>query len=305
MYILVASLLNNIIREVLALAVDNGGSSAAAGIASIVTFLFVAVFIFGGLVFINALYYLRKRDKKLWIRITSLLIQSLGAILYFYGNNIVQIFTEYGSEVGCDKECFTRNKVASMIASGSALLFFIEFPICLRRINKLLDYEEKSTGWFSASGMIATYITIDALFNTVASATADIDDLCNATDISINVAFVVVCIVIGSGLMIVNSIHDATLLREAKNDSWIVHFSCIVLVICFPLFLLTDNQQPLDCAFGCDTFASNQTVHEIECNASGSSGVRLAFTTLILVTLTSLVIMLFSCRRNTKGEGII
>lgn len=256
MYILIANLINSVIGDIIDLAVYHGGSSKAAGIASVVTFVTVTVVIFGGLVFANILYLLRKKDEMLWIKISLLLIQSLGALLYFYGDNIVQIVAKYGDELGCGMTCLSYNKVAAMIASGSALLFFIEFPTCFHRIVKLLDYKEKNTGWFSASGMIGTYIKIDALYNTVVVAAADVDDFCNNIDISINTTFLLICILTGIGLMVVNSHYAATLLKksEHKQHSWIAYFVFIILALLFPLFLLTDNRQPLDCAFRCDTF---------------------------------------------------
>jgi hypothetical protein len=33
----------------------------------------------------------------------------------------------------------------------------------------------------------------------------------------------------------------------------------------FILYMLADNEQPMDCGFDCDTFAANQTINDLDC----------------------------------------
>ena len=105
-YILIANLINTILNEIIELAVQNGGDRKSAAIASVVVFVFVTVIIFGGLFIINLIYSLvrhRKKDKT--IEILLLVGQAIGALCYFYGDNVAQIFIEYGPELSCGPDC--------------------------------------------------------------------------------------------------------------------------------------------------------------------------------------------------------
>lgn len=289
------------------MSVQNGGNRQSAAIATVVMFVLVTVIIFGGLLIINMIYVLvtyTKKDKA--IKILLLVGQSIGALCYFYGDNVAQIFTDYGPELNCGQDCISNNNIAATISSGVALLLFIEFPSCMHRVTELIGIEENTTGWFSASGMIALFIKLDALFNTVVIATADIDDFCNTADVAINASFLLICVLTGSILMIINGIYAANLLKkDHKEYTWIVYLALGALLICLPLFLLIDNPQPLDCAFRCDSFSNNQTLQELECDQSSSSGVRLGFSLVILVVVSLLSFLLLGCKTNTKGEKVV
>ena len=147
--------------------------------------------------------------------------------------------------------------------------------------------------------MIALY----ALFNTVVIATADIDDFCNEVDIAINVSFLMICVLTGIVLMTVNCFY-ALKKSDHKQYAWISYLALAVLSICFPLFLLTNNPQPLDCAFRCDTFSKNKTLQKIECDQQSSSGIRLGLSTVILDVVGLLSLLLLGCKHNTKREGV-
>lgn len=153
----------------------------------------------------------------------------------------------------------------------------------------------------------ALFIKMDALFSTVVVATADPDDFCNKVDLTINISFLVICIVTGIALMIVNGVHTAHQLEKSDHEHhiWIVYLTLVLLSIYFPLFLLTDNSQPLDCAFECDSFAKNITLQESQCNQYSNSGLRLALTVVILAVVSSLSLFLLGCKNNTKGEGVV
>ena len=229
-YILIANLINTILNEipVIELAVQNGGDRKSAAIASVMVFVFVTVIIFGGLFIINLIYSLirhRKKDKT--IEILLLVGQAIGALCYFYGDNVAQIFIDYGPELSCGPDCISNNNIAATISSGFALLLFIEYPTCLHRIAKLHGLRETNTGWFSASGMIALFIKLDALFNTVVIATADIDDFCNEVAVAINVSFLVICVLTGIVLMAVNSVYAAHQLQtsDQKQYTWIAYLA--------------------------------------------------------------------------------
>ena len=308
MYILIANLINTILQEIIGLSVLNGGDRKSAAIATVVLFVLVAVIIFGGLFVVNLVYILVKyRKKNNTVKILLLIGQAVGALCYFYGNNIGNIFVDYGAELNCGQECIINNSIAATIASGVALLLFIEFPPCMHKIAKLHSLKDNTTGWFAASGMIALFIKLDALYNTVVIATADIDDFCNREDVAINTIFLIICIITGTVLIIINGVYSVDLLKksEHKHYTWVVYVALVLLLLCLPLFLLTDNAQPLDCAFNCDSFSKNQTLQIIECDQESSSGVRLSLSMVILAVVSSLSFLLLCCKHNTKGEGVV
>lgn len=117
--------------------------------------------------------------------------------------------------------CLTDAGIAGLIASGTVLLFYQEFPSCTHKISKLLNYRGKRTTWFSAAGMITTFIKMDALYNTVVCAAAQIDEFCDAEDIAINVSFLVIIIIVG---IIISDVHQLCLhLKRAESvrPTWI------------------------------------------------------------------------------------
>ena len=99
--------------------------------------------------------------------------------------------------------------------------------------------------------------------------------------------------------MIIYSVYSFDAIKKDKNVSFIVPMACILLVIIAPMYILADNLQPLDCAFGCDTFALNQTRNEIGCNRVGNSALRFAFTIITFIIVLTLSIIFFCFRKRT------
>ena len=59
------------------------------------------------------------------------------------------------------------------------------------------------------------------------------------------------------------------------------------------MYMLVDNDQPLGCAFDCDTFAANQTIYDMRCNVGANGGLRLGFTLMTLLIVVILGLVLF------------
>lgn len=243
----------------------------------------------------------------MWVKIVLLVVQTLGALLYFYGDNISFIFNHYSSVLGCGQQCINNNRIAAVICLGLALMFYHVFPSCLHKIAKHKNMDDVSTGWYSASNMMTTILKIDALF-TVVAIMAQTTDFCSTTDVTISVSFFVICIVVGVSVMVVYCTIAA---MELNSDSdtekwfWIPPVTFVALLLCFPMYVLADNLQPLDCAWGCDSFATdigNTTL--TRCNTVGNSALRLGFTLTTFLVVGSLSLVLFCCRHNTKNEGV-
>lgn len=228
-YILMADLLNSIIREIIIITVDNGGNKKSAAIAAVIAYIFVLLAVFGSAVVISFIYHCSKRDEHLRIRITSLLIQCSGALLYYFGDNINELLQPYAMEFGCGETCLLNSSIAGMIASGSVLVFYQEIPACMRKVKKLLKYKEKTTLWFATSEMITVFIKLDALYNTVVREAAQIDEFCDPKGIAINVAFIVIFVLVATALMTVNCLYVIKELKELRQRgfNWLVYFTYI------------------------------------------------------------------------------
>ena len=304
-FVLLADMLNSICREIVSLSAPDDSERRAAGIATVVLFVLVIVLFFGILSSINVIYLCCKyvnNKEALFFKMAFLLVEILGATLYFYGDNISFIFDQYGDALGCSQQCMENNRIAAVITLGLALMFYHLFPPCLHKVATLCELPEP-TPWYSASSMMTTILKVDALF-TIVVIMAQTTDFCSNVDLSISVAFLVISVVVGIILMIVYSAISYSS-NQDKEWRWIVPLACILLVVIFPMYILADNLQPLDCAFGCDTFAFNQTQNEISCNEVGNSALRLGFTVVAFITVAFLSSVFFCCRHNTKGEKVV
>lgn len=297
-------MLNTIFREIISLAGPDDTDQRSA-IATVVLFVLVVVLFFGVLSTINVIYLCCKSGDYYLAKIVVLLVEIFGSILYFYGDNIGYIFDRYGDVLGCGQVCVENNRIAAIILLGLALIFYQLFPVCIRKIAEFKNIEHTSHGWFSASYMMTTILKIDALF-TVVAIMAQTSDFCSRTDLSISVAFLIICVIVGISLMFVYcSISALELSNKSDTEDWywIAPFTFAILVIAFPLYVLADNLQPLDCAWGCDSFAGNQTLNDLNCNTTGNSAMRLGFTLFTFIAVGTLSLLLFCCRSNTKTEA--
>ena len=186
---------------------------------------------------------------------------------------------------GCGDACVENNRIAAVITLGLSLILFHITPGVLRKIAKLNDWKNPETGWKSALDMLVVIVKIDTVF-TVVAIMAQTDEFCSLKDVVLSFLFVVISFFAGLVAMIVYGAFSCYKLRKIKKIICItIAFAFFPLLFCFPMYLLADNQQPIDCAFGCDTFAANMTQNEIDCNMIGSAGLRLGFmgVTLLIV----------------------
>ncbi len=300
-------MLRTIISEIISLSTD-GGQGRTAAIATITTFVLIVILVFGTLVIIN-LVYICCKNKQVKTKTALLVAETIGALFYFYGDNISSIINQYGEELGCGSRCRENNRIAATICLGIALLFYQLIPPCLHKLEKVIEGSDSSSKkWYSASDMMVTIVKIDALY-TVVAVMAQTEDFCSPSDLSISVSFLLISFIAGIILLVVYCIIYSLTLSDDKNAEdyfWVPWVAFILLAICFPMYVLADNAQPLDCAFGCDTFATNQTINDISCKQVGNSALRLGFTLVTFIIMPLLSLVLFFCRKNTKvAEKVI
>lgn len=262
--ILLADILNSIVREGIAVKhVDQRN----AGIASMVTLtICLLFFLIASLIRVGILFCLDSLAK-----IFPALVQSLAAILYFYGDNINYIMQRYGDAIGCGDQCVTNNRIASVVALGVALLILQLVPSVLR---KIADWTDDESVWYSTLDMIAVILKIDILYTAVVTMTKT-DEFCGYIDETLSITFIIICTLVGIFAMVIHC--RFSMKKVADQYKIVIVGSCVALAFSFILFLLADNEQPIDCAFDCDTFAANQTVNAITCNKRGNDGLRLGF----------------------------
>ncbi len=298
--ILLADLLNTIIREIIIAA---NGDPETSALAAVIMFGIVAVLFFGFLVLCHFIYFCVYRHH--YTSFVETAIQLVGGLLYFYGDNMTYILRRYGPELGCDSECVTNNSIASSFALGTALIIFQVIPHILLKFRKIIKGKPikiKYPSWVSAIDMITIIIKMDALFSAVV-VMVESSEFCSRSDIGTSVSFIVVCTIVG---IFAQAIYWLYALRSNKDKSKVfivmVTIAFITMMFCFPMYVLADNHQPLDCAFGCDFSASNTTIDfNTNCDIVGNAILRFFFVTVTFILIAILSPIFFICqKRNAK-----
>ena len=300
-------MLNTLVQEIILLAKGSRGESA---IAAFTVFGVIAVVFFGSLAIVHFLYLCFLRGHRITF-ITST-IQTIGALFFFYGNNINDLVDNYGVDVGCGSVCTVNSRIISSFSLGIALIIFNIVPPVTKNVLKLLKLKRKPTSvvtkkipdWFAAIDMITMFVKINTLYSAIIGM-VQTTEYCSNTDIAASTTFLLVCIFIGIFSEVVYFLNAwATNKHNSKLYSTLVTFGLISMMICLPLYLLADNRQPLDCAFGCDTFSDtfNTTANAIACNNVVNESVRLGFTSVSLIFIATIPIVYFILNQKARDE---
>ena len=210
--------------------------------------------------------------------------QIFASLLYFYGNNIGYVLERYNEDIGCGEQCVYINRVAAISTLGLSLILFAVIPKALGKIRKMNEWEYRETRWSSALESILVIVGLDALFTLVVVAVMDQTyKFCETFTI---VGFIFVLVV-----MVFYSLH---LYRKRDNMKCMTVVEPFMLsVLCLPMYMLADNKQPLDCAFGCDTPTANMTEHEMDCNVTANAISRISLMLATVLFVVSLLCMLY------------
>ncbi len=302
-------MLNTLIQEIILLVNGNRRESA---IAAFSIFGIIAVFFFGSLVVAHFLYLCFLRGRRITFLTST--IQTIGALFFFYGNNINILVDNYGADLGCSTVCAVNSGIISSFALGIALIIFYVVPLVVKSLLKLLEFKRKLTSesivtvvnkvpdWFAAIDMITIFVKINTVYSAVV-VMVQTTEYCNSTDIATSTTFLLFCIFIGIFSEVVYFLTAMTTNKDNnKLYSILVTFGFISMMICLPLYLLADNRQPLDCAFGCDTFTFNTTANAATCNSVANEGVRLGFITVSLIFIATIPVVYFILNQNARDE---
>ena len=309
-YLLIYSTLNSLVQEAFNIAALNGDQTSA-------NYTWITLTVICGLflatVVCNCFYFcydhnnLGSNDYSYCYTPTSLVIQTIGGLLYLIGNNLSRIGNQlYQDYLQCDMACLTRLNIAGIVLVGVALLIFQVTPHLFHLIT-----EGKDTHWFTPMDSITTLVSLDALYSSVVMM-IDPQISCSEITRTVSWTFWVIC-VLGGWLYIAKMAYTAEVISAEKKCKEIVAvvFISIVGVFCYPPYLLLDNSLPFECEFGCSGFEGNKTVNchahnssMIEgspcCNELAKSGVRLFFAIAVLVLVTLSGVVLHCIHEQTR-----
>ena len=311
--LLLAENFYSIIREIIALASQNCERRKGAAVAEIILFSIISLFLvaFPVIYIFKEIYY--KKENK-WIHIVLILVQSFGALLFIYGDNINQLIGRYSKEL-CDNKCLERINTSARVTLGLSLTIFHALPYTSQKMFKIMNKsieEDEETVWLYALNITTTVVKIDSIYTVVT--TAITDEFCSDAHKHTGWIFFVIIFLCGSIMKIIDSLHPIKN-RENNKDGICIGITSFVSIICLFLYLLADNTQPIDCAFGCNfntltnysfecNTSSNMTEMEGSCNITGNSTLRLVFMIVTFGGFLSVVLISYFKPHQKKNNRI-
>ena len=289
--LLLLEILNTIIREIISLIAP---ASRSAAISTVVLFsIMLAVLFFGPMCYIiyHMISHCKEKEKEkeclhVTTRTTFILLEASAAVFYFFGDNFNYIAQNYREELNCGPGCINNVRIATGVLLGVALIIFNIAPPVLHTLVDIFkkkdetfkdeweeEEEEEQDVWYTTPRMVTSIVKIDTLY-TVITIMVQTDEFCGIVDLSISITFFIIVFFLGTTAIIIYAIYSCVTIEDGTHY---ITASCALLVIGLPLYMLADNQQPIDCAFGCDTFAANTTRNELECDLRGNNAMRLVF----------------------------
>ncbi len=298
MVVLLADMAISVLRESSAIVNGNTNTDASAAI-SIATYVIVVLIFCGfySFVAIISLVSLYKkldhvnRKKKIMFKSVIFVIQIIAAVFYLYGDNIFHIVRN-ARVLDCDDTCVSDNETFAFLCLGVALIIFNIAPPMFEKCYKLMineDYVEVKSPWVLAVGMIAVIARIDMLYSIVFEKAHLQLESCSVADVVSSWIFAVISVTFGTVAITVHCVY-ALRADGGKNPYLkpLAIFGLVTILLCFPLYILADNTQPLNHVFNCRNATDGDNTKYIE------NVVRLGCNMLTLIVIASITII-FSC----------
>lgn len=166
---------------------------------------------------------------------------TIGLTFYFYGDNIGYILDIYGPVLGCGTTCQEYSKLVALFCLGTALIFYQVFPPILKKCSD--EYGQVEYDKLPLIQSIVVIPKMDVVFTAVLLL-AKTNQACTNHDLIVNFGFFMICITIGWVIMISHYVYGFS------DHQRVFGLICIIVLIAmFPMYMLSDNQQPLDCIF--------------------------------------------------------
>lgn len=279
--IFMADMVNTLAREVIHLLGADGSKPAA--LATLITFaLSIPILL------VSTLCYNVKAKTVYDKGCCNIFSMVTGLLFYYYGDNISYILDQYGEELGCGDLCQENSRVVALFSLGLALICYHILPAIIRKLAA--EYEEEKRPLLDSMVVIPK---MDAVFTAVLIL-AKTNVQCSTHDLIVYIGFFGTCIVIGWVTMVSHFMHS--------------HNGCCgaiilsLLMINFPLYMLSDNTQPLNCimiGMEVNTAAENITNHTQIVTTSLNGHLRIGFTS-TTIFIISFVAIPFLCKSSTR-----
>ena len=244
---LICGITDTIIRNCIGLEQHNGKGVA---IGTLVYFLVLCL----SIIFLPLVFICMKGMK---CCCDAFVLQLVVAALYFFGDNFGYVLPQYADALNCSDVCQRGVEVTRQAALGTAIIIIHSIPVLDRDATYGNKYEEEYKSLHYTLNVIAVLIKIDMIYSIV-TAVVQSDADCSTTNEALTYSFFVIATVIGWISIIIQSIVGKDVLHKDVKIGCTTVFGIILLLISLPMFLLSDNRQPLDCGFGC-VVISNDT----------------------------------------------
>ena len=175
---------------------------------------------------------------------------------YFFGNSIYYLVKQYGDTLGCSNYCQENLEAAGKAFLGIAVLIIFTVPLLIGDEIRRYTIKIYSRWCHYTLSMVTVLIKTDMIYSLVIGLVQP-GPICSTTNITFISCFIGIATVTGCVSIIVHSkfTKDCIYNEEPKNCDGYLCFAVVLLLFCMPFFLLSDNLQPLDCAFKCDQSA--------------------------------------------------
>ena len=236
-------------------------------------------------------------------------LQCFLLIPYLFGDNIDYIMYRYGDNLGCKGDCpETVRTIASTLSVLAAVLLNLS-PHVLNyfRVRARTQWNYKHEEIEKTLHALGTVVKIEAVYNALLVA-ATHRSYCHPVEHILGWLLLVICVFFATISMF------SKFYKTEETKNWKTIGTKVLLAFVTLLFLLSDNSQPLDCAFNCDpsTRVSNTTATEVSapapcCDIKGNATTRLvliivAFLLIAFPCASAIAYKCYKCYKRYKSK---
>ena len=251
------------------------------------------------------------QEKELVYRISVFLPPLLVASLYYFGDNIDYFAWRYGEAFECDENCLQKLVVVKQVFLGVAILFIHTIPFLdhePRLDEKGNVYYVRKRGFLYVLNIVNVLVKVDMIYSIITTTIILPGGDCSVIE-TLSFTFFSLATVIGWAGILWQTIQGACVIYK-RDDAIAIFKTCstwigvALLLVSLPLFLLADNQQPLQCGLlnttiiPPDAGRGNRTVDMDSNDAKTLSELRLGFTSTAFVSV--IIFVLFVTSRLKK-----
>ena len=208
----------------------------------------------------------------------------LVVVLYFWGDNVHHIVLSYGELIHCDNNCQEILLVSAKVSQGMSLIMIHTAP--LFHDNEFARNEiMRGRKWaYSALTILTVQVKIDMIYSIVTTIVQP-EVHCTKTDRTLSLTFFVFSTILGW--------FSLALLSKFNSYGFSIRtvMASVFMSLSLPMFLLSDNKQPLDCLTGCGFPIGNSSSVDGTCKISLNYGLRLGFMVVVFALCCSIFIL--------------